>query len=106
MIRNILINIWVIVCPKYWIRNYKTDYELNRGMKRELESPVFSNLEDYSIDLNGITLWISNYPYAFGAIMGADGGFFNEILTNTARLPSRSTQLKLKIAIQNYADTL
>lgn len=59
-----------IITPSCWIRNYETSSQwsvelndiLNNNPKFEGFKSIFGY--PYSIELNGVSIWISNYPYA------------------------------------------
>ena len=85
--------------PKYWIRNYETDEVWDKMLLGFLENPVFSERIDedeagYIINLNGVAIWIENYPYGFG--------MYANPLRLDVGMPSRRTVIKLKEALDNY----
>ena len=85
--------------PLHWIRNHSTDEEWDALILSFLENPVFSEPEykglGYVLKLNGVEIWVENYPYAFGSPADTSG-------TSYAKLPSRRTVIKLKEALDNY----
>lgn len=54
----------VLFSPSCWIRNTRCcpiwDYQL----RKELQNPVFTDADRYTIKLNGVCLWSGNFPYA------------------------------------------
>lgn len=82
----------ILTTPRCWLRNHLTNKVLDEWMIEALKEPKFSNYGSFTIDLNGKTIWIENYPYGCGEVYGkAHLG-----------LPSRSTVFKLFDAISNY----
>lgn len=78
--------------PWHWLRLARTNKQWDQKILGFLENPVFTeSTTSYRIKLNGVDVWISNYPYCFGC--PADHQSF---------LPSRTTVIKLKEALDSY----
>lgn len=53
----------ILVTPNCWFRPEITDKEWDKKLRKELQNPVFSDSERYTVKLNGTTIWTGNYPY-------------------------------------------
>ncbi len=73
----------------WWFRNYNYSAEFDEWMNTALDNPKFDlcELESYEVKLNGKTIWISNYPYAYGALKSPKFGI----------LPRRRTVVRFQI---------
>lgn len=75
----------VILNPVWWMRNHLTNRDWDRALRRAINgNPVVSNMNEYTVLINGVEVWISNYPYAYGSPR------------HTKALPSRRTALLLR----------
>lgn len=65
-IRNYLL---VITSPRHWLRVRNTSKALGDFISKSLDdgaTPII--VDEYTMKLNGITLWRENYPYGYGNI--------------------------------------
>lgn len=76
----------VLTTPKCWIRLCATNKVLDSEINKALDNPKFDDISSYTVNLNGMMLWIENYPYAFGSVYGND----------SLGLPSRRTVFRLR----------
>lgn len=81
----------VIFSPIHWIRNASTSHVLDEFILNALKNPRFEYVSRYVVKLNGLDIWIRNYPYAYGSMDKYDGS-----------LPSRTTVLNLKRAVDKF----
>lgn len=81
-----------LICPSFWIDNYRVDWDYDSWLKTQLENdPMITDVCHYTAKINGTTVWIGNYPYAYGGIwMGADNCDF---------IPSPLTRVMLRKAV-------
>lgn len=67
IINDILIQIWVIINPRYWIMNNSYSAEWNKELKFLMKNHVFV-INDYdtkcTAKLGSREIWIANHPYA------------------------------------------
>lgn len=84
----------IIITSKCWVRVGVTNKEWDESLNQALDAPTFSEYERFSIKLNGIKLWIGNYPYSYGHKYHDP--------SNEVKLPTRATVFKLKDAIHKY----
>lgn len=86
---SIIKNLEILLRPTFWLRNHPTckylDYTIN-ALLDDGHTP--RKTSEYTVELGGLNLWVSNYPYAFG----------NEYPGDKA-LPSRKTALRLYRAL-------
>lgn len=54
----------VITSPSCWFRLYSYSEIWDETLNNMLDKPFFSKLDRYTVDLNGVTIWISNRWYA------------------------------------------
>ena len=90
---NILYFARIILDPRYWIKNERTDYDYNESVKLQLENANFKRFSSYRVDLNGVALWVKNYPYSYG-------GLYDRLNCSDVKGLSRMTIVKLHDAIK------
>lgn len=73
--------------PRFWFRNYSFNADWDRRLNEILDSPEFENMDNYWAEINGVKIWIANYPYAYGQLGG------------TEVMPSRETVERLHKAV-------
>ena len=83
-----------IINPTYWFSNAKVNYEYDKKLRKALENPVFTDIGPYTCKINGKTIWISNYPYAYGSPWN---GFKGVDL-----LPRRCTRIVLRSELNKH----
>ena len=54
----------IFVTPHCWIRNHRTNSHWDKFIRQNLINPEFTRATGYTIELNGTSIWIGNYPYA------------------------------------------
>ena len=74
-----------LVRPEFWVQIYRTDYKYDEILNDLLDSHEIEIITSNFIKLNGIVIWVSNYPYAYGTPYGAD-----------EMLPRPRTRVRLK----------
>lgn len=84
--RNIKYLFNVLTEPRCWIRLGRTNNAWDELINKALDNPKFERYSEYTVFLNGINLWIGNFPYAFGSHNGDD----------SFGLPSRRTVFRLR----------
>jgi len=76
--------IFFLTHPDYWIMNHPYNKEWDKKLKTLMKQHLFTNIDGATADIDGIKLWIANYPYASFTIYEAIG-------TNFRVRPSRRT---------------
>ena len=56
--------LWAIVHPGFWLMNYPYSKEWDEWMKKMLDVGKFTDIGPFTAKLNGVWVWINNYPYA------------------------------------------
>jgi hypothetical protein len=79
----------ILTTPACWMRNHGTNPALDAWMLIALKDPQISQISSYTCRLNGVPIWIANFPYCFGHV--GDSGSLG--------LPSRSTCFRLYDAV-------
>jgi len=59
-----LLGLQFIFRPDYWVMNNSYSKELDKFMNDLLDNYEFESINEYTAKLGGITIWISNVPYA------------------------------------------
>jgi len=90
-------NFKVGINPGTWMRNYGYSKHVDKFILTALENPKFEYGNPYTqydnvIKLNGVTVWVGNYPYAYGYL-------YNR---SQVGMPSRKTVVKLKKALDAH----
>jgi len=52
--------------PSFWLSNERVDYQWDKKLNELLDNPKFKFKDEYTINLNGYSIWIQNYPYSYG----------------------------------------
>jgi len=80
----------ILLTPNCWLRNYGYCKHLNKRILKELKNPIFTEVREHSATINGLQLWVSNYPRAYGTTYKGQ------------LLPSRYTVFKLRDALNKH----
>lgn len=83
------------IIPSHWLKNGFTNWAWNKKLNSILDNiEAIDNREsDYWIKINGVKIWVSNYPFGYGAD-------YTNGKTDTA--PSRTTIVRLHDAIKRH----
>jgi len=93
--------LFFLVHPKWWLRNSRINKAWDKWLNDALDDPTYTNPEQYTINLNGVKIWIGNYPYDYGH------RFYDDLWNEFNYLPSRKTALKLKRSLEDhYLDSI
>ena len=86
----------VLFYPRIWSLLYPINKTWDKFLNDLLDSGnvKFKHNGPFSVKINGIPVWISNYPYAYGSTFFWDQG--------DKTLPSRSTIMKLKREVDTW----
>lgn len=95
MIEAIKDFLFAVTHPNHWVRNDGTNNILDKRIREALLNPKFECLCEHTVVLNGVHLWIANYPYAYGDI------YANPF--HVEGLPKRRTVARLRDAVRKYA---
>lgn len=64
----------ILLTPSCWIRNYPTSRVLSDKINKALDAGLLPTVDagylgrSYTVKLDGLELWIENYPYAYGSV--------------------------------------
>jgi hypothetical protein len=85
---EILILLTTIINPRYWISNYPTNKEWDAAILRAIDMDCDAELSHTgcTVSIAGRSIWIANFPYAYGGGYGIGPDF----------LPSKRTRIKLR----------
>ena len=61
---DLLISLWVLINPKYWIMNYPYSEEWDIELNRLMDEHTFIIVDRFTAKLGDRLIWITNYPYA------------------------------------------
>lgn len=92
-LKKMLHRLSFVLRPKFWHRIRPYSAEWDAALNRMLDKPVFEGKSGHVIRLNGKTIWVSNWPYAYGTPYG----WAREVV------PSRATQVRLRKAHEAFA---
>lgn len=59
-----------ILRPKFWIQNYPSSKILDKWMNQKLDEGKLKLGDNCHAKLDGKSIWIENYPYSFGCVIG------------------------------------
>ena len=84
--------------PTAWFQIYQTDRLWDKELNDILDNIQSIEFTNYTTTINGITLWTSNWPYAYG--FAFDGHAFSK----TPALPTMKTRRKLRRLVSLYSN--
>ena len=64
IIEYIKINIKFLFMPSYWLLNYSYSKSWDVKLNKLLNKHKFTNINDYTAELDNTIIWITNHPYA------------------------------------------
>lgn len=85
---------WYRLLPRYWIQNKPTDYEWDKVLNKILDNAKNVELNYLAATIDGVTVWNSNYPYAYGSTYGTN-------MPKTG-LPKVATRKRLRKFLNEY----
>lgn len=99
---NKIIDIFlVITTPASWVTIHKYNSVLDKWLIDALKDPHFIETgSEYTIKLNGITLWVGNSPYSCGYPDGFDLNIFD------TGVPARSTMIRFMKSVNKFKSGL
>ena len=56
--------IWLAFHPSYWLQNYDYSSDWDKELNALLDAGEFEVIDEYTADICGIKVWITNEPYA------------------------------------------
>lgn len=99
-IKNFLL---VMVNPDFWIKVRKVDSEWDKVLNRLMENGYEPyNISNYTCEIAGQEIWISNYPYGYGNPYGGIEG--NRRDRDNERIPYALTRYRLKRYLRAYQE--
>ena len=55
-----------LVRPSFWGQHYTTDYVYDELLNQILDKCEIEIVDIYTVKINGIEVWVSNFPYSYG----------------------------------------
>lgn len=83
---------WKRLLPKYWYQNSPTDWDWDATLNDILDRAKRIEVNTFTTTIDGVTIWTSNWPYAYGAFYhhGSNEG-----------LPSIKTRHRLRDTLES-----
>lgn len=82
----------ILVTPSCWLRNRETDNDISAFINNALDNGCTIVIIDrFTVKLDGLTLWVRNYPYSFG---------YDCTYSSCSGLPDRETVFRLYDELQ------
>lgn len=96
-------NIFSVLNPGFWLRNHRTNKVWDNALNKLLDkNPKITDVTRHTCKLDGIKVWVANWPHAYGHKYISFASTLSEKKVNKA-LPSRRTILRLrKYLYENY----
>jgi len=82
-----LLTIYFVVNPRWWVMNDYYNEIWDRELNNLLDNYKLKDIDKYTATLNGVEIWIGNYPYAYATVY-TNGHVYGR--------PSRSTIYRLR----------
>lgn len=57
---------WYRLLPGYWYQHSPTDWEWDKILNESLDELKSIKIRPYTATLDGVEVWTSNWPYAYG----------------------------------------
>lgn len=83
---------WYRILPQYWFQHLSTDWTWDELLNDILDKVENIQVETYTTKLDGIEVWTSNWPYAYGT-------WYNQ-RAEASRMPSVNTRKRLKRVVE------
>ena len=80
---------WHRLRPRYWAQNYSTDPHWDRVLNGLMDRYPVEKVEQHTCQIGGATVWIGNFPYAYGHLYAP---------ATLLVLPTVATRLRLRRA--------
>lgn len=62
--KDLLISLWVLINPNYWLMNYSYSKDWDNELNRLMNEHTFINIDEFTAKLGDRIIWITNYPFA------------------------------------------
>ena len=50
-----------------WTQSYPTNMNYSRALEARIDQGAeVTNIDEYTVDIDGVCIWVSNFPYAYG----------------------------------------
>jgi hypothetical protein len=72
---------WQRLIPGFWLQNYKTDLDWDRALNKALDADNINVVSSCTVMVNGIPVWIENWPYAYGSLYSSGCNFLPKVAT-------------------------
>ena|ERR1700749_3735191 len=86
---------WYRLLPAYWYQYCATSPLWDEALNEALDSGI-SSADYYRCNVGGYSVWIQNWPYDYGGMVGGDDG------RSIVGLPTVRTRLRLRAAVEDY----
>ncbi len=63
-----LLTIYFVVNPRWWVMNDYYNEIWDRELNNLLDNYKLKDIDKYTATLNGVEIWIGNYPYAYATV--------------------------------------
>ncbi len=63
-----LLTIYFVVNPRWWVMNDYYNEIWDRELNNLLDNYKLKDIDKYTATLNGVEIWIGNYPYAYASV--------------------------------------
>ena len=64
LIKKLIDCLWVFIHPRFWLMNYPYEEKWEKFVQEAVLDGHFTDITEYTAKLNGVQVWINNYPYA------------------------------------------
>lgn len=88
-----------LLLPRYWLQNESTDYAWDETLNHILDQAKNVEVEDRVVTIDGVSIWVSNYPYSYG---DTHSRLFSKKMPKTG-LPKVATRKRLRRFVQYHA---
>ena len=84
---------WQRFIPGFWMQNCPTSLEWDEALNTALDANKITKISQHTVCVNGMLVWTSNWPYAYGSPHSPE----------VSILPKVSTRKRLMKAVLNAA---
>jgi hypothetical protein len=99
-----LLTIYFIINPRWWVMNDSYIEEWDRELNHLLDNYKLKDIGRHTAVLNGVEVWIANYPYAYGTPCSKSS--MSYLYNHTNARPSRWTIYRLRQRVKVDSMTL
>lgn len=75
ILREVRYRMFRILRPKFWVQTRPTCDEYSAHLEKKIKSkPQVVRVDERTVNMDGVEIWVANYPYCYGHVYGQPCG--------------------------------